>query len=322
MVPAPATPEKEWTPVHEAILRQLREGGASFFGELVRAASVHPRDTLDALWDLVWAGLVTNDAFGALRALAWPKRETTSRHPPRSGGLVPPEAAGRWSLVSDGGAVASTPTARAHALANQLLDRYGVVTREGVSAEGIAGGFSAVYPVLKAMEEAGKVRRGYFVEGLGAAQFALPGAVERLRAEREAPDEPVVHLVAALDPANPYGASVPWPQREGEERRVLARAAGARVVLVDGEPVLYLERGGRGLVTLPAFERPALAELSVAAILPRAADGRPIVIERIDGEQAGVSRHAAMFLESGFVHAYRGLSYRQPTPRRTVIAGG
>src|SRR5439155_10897813 len=150
-----------------------------------------------------------------------------------------------WSLVPMGG----TGTDRWHALAVSLLERHGVVTRESVMGEGVPGGFAAIYPVLRAMEEAGKLRRGYFVEGLGAAQFALPGAVDRLRAERTPPDGPSVHVLAAADPANPYGATLSWPSGKR-----LQRAAGAYLVLVDGEPALYLERSHKGLITLPAFE--------------------------------------------------------------------
>ena len=143
-----------------------------------------------------------------------------------------------------------TPTERGHALATALLERHGVVTREGAAAEGIVGGYASVYPVLRAMEESGRARRGYFVAGLGAAQFALPGAVDRLRAVRD--DEGTVRVLAATDPAQPYGAALAWPRPEGDERLPLQRAAGAYVVLVDGHAVLYLERGGRGLITLPA----------------------------------------------------------------------
>ena len=167
--------------------------------------------------------------------------------------LGPPRAAGRWSLVADLVGEERTPTERGHALATTLLERHGVVTREGVASEGIAGGYASVYPVLRAMEESGRARRGYFVAGLGAAQFALPGAVDRLRAARDR-EEGSVLVLAATDPAQPYGAALPWPRGEGEERLPLQRAAGAYVVLVDGRAALYLERGGRSLITLPDGE--------------------------------------------------------------------
>ena len=180
--------------------------------------------------------------------------------------LGPPEAAGRWSLVAPETAPAS-PTERLHAQSLALLERHGVVTREAVATEGVEGGFAAVYPVLRAMEDAGRIRRGYFVDGLGAAQFALAGALDRLRAVREPADPPAtgaVHLLAAADPANPYGAALAWPRRGETDRRPLQRAAGAYVVLVDGVAALYLERGGATLQTLPAADDPAVAAPAAA----------------------------------------------------------
>jgi len=296
--------------IHQAIIETLRTRGASFFVDLMGAARVPSREVMDALWDLVWAGLVTNDTFAPVRALAWPKRAVQSQ--PRSrGSLVPPEAAGRWSLAFAGESLANA-TARAHGLAAALLERYAVVTREAAAAEGLAGGFSAVYPVLKAMEEGGKIRRGYFIEGLGGAQFALPGAVDRLRAEREAPADAVVHVLAATDPANPYGATISWPSRDGEERRAIQRAAGAHVVLVDGEPVLYLDRGGRGLVTFPVVEGERGLQLAVEALAAHAADThtRAITIERVDGAPAADTPLSAILREAGFVPGYKGLTFR------------
>ena len=223
-------------PRHEAIREHLARRGASFYREIFAAAGGgSDREVLDALWDLVWAGEVTNDTFAPLRALRWkrPARDVR-RRPGRLTSLGPPEAAGRWSLVEE---VPATPTERLHATALALLDRHGVVTREAVASEGIEGGFSAVYPILRMLEEAGRIRRGYFVDGLGAAQFALAGALERLRAVREpagSPRERDTYLLAAADPANPYGAAVPWPRRGDDDRRPLQRAAGAYVVVVDG----------------------------------------------------------------------------------------
>jgi ATP-dependent Lhr-like helicase len=303
------------------VLAHLREYGASFFAEVVRGANAHPRDVLEALWQLAWDGRVTNDTFTALRALGWP-RKANGGSPRGRGSLVPPEAAGRWSLtrpISDDGPAA---TSRAYALATTLLERYGVVTRETVANENVPGGFSAVYPVLKAMEESGRVRRGYFIEGLGGAQFALPGAVERLRAERDAPDEPKVLLLAATDPANPYGATLPGPRRDDTDRRPLARAAGARAVLVDGEPVLYLERGGRAVVTLPAFDDDENATLALAALTADADTAtKPLIIERIDGADAATSPVLAHFADAGFVPGYRGLTYRKVVEKRLASAG-
>jgi len=213
---------------------------------------------------------------------------------------------------------ARATTARVHATALGLLERYGVLTREAVVAEGIPGGFAAVYPVLRALEEAGRARRGYFVEGMGAAQFALPGAVDRLRAVRDnRPDEPVVHLLAAADPAVPYGAAVPWPRRADDDgRRILQRAAGAHVVLVGGEPVVYLERGGKGLVTLPAFNDPATAIRALSALGGLVGEGRlrELVVARVDGVPVNLSPHRQALLDAGFVSGYRGLVLRAGAP--------
>jgi ATP-dependent Lhr-like helicase len=311
---------------HERIRDHLRTRGASFYRDLFAAAGGgSDRDVLDALWDLVWAGEVTNDTFAPLRALRW-KRPARSRDPrPRPGRLTalgPPEAAGRWSLV-EAEALAIAPTERSHVLATTLLERHGVLTREAVVAEEVEGGFSAVYPVLRAMEEAGRVRRGYFVAGQGAAQFALPGAIDRLRAVREPdPSAPAVIVLAAADPANPYGAAVPWPRRGEDDRRVYARSAGAQVVLVDGLPVLYLERGGRSLLTFPAAEDAEVAGMALAALPALVASGasgpsgasrgrsRELVLARVDGEPVATSPWREVLLGAGFAAGYRGLVLR------------
>src|SRR5262249_49071337 len=156
----------------------------------------------------------------------------------------PPGSEGRWSLLpmARAGSLQPTETERRMALARTLLERYGVLTREAVHAEGIAGGFSAVYDVLKALEDSGRIRRGYFVAGLGATQFALPGADDRLRALRDPSDEPRTFVLAATDPGNPYGAAIPWPEREGARPQ---RAAGAQVVLRDGVLVAWAGRTER-----------------------------------------------------------------------------
>ena len=300
--------------LHDRIRGHLQHRGASFFREL-RSAVPEARtddELLDALWDLAWAGEVTNDTFAALRALSLPRSRSRSgaRHPsPRLAALGPPRAAGRWSLVA--GLVGETrgATERSHATALALLDRHGVVTREAVLAEGIGGGFASVYPVLKAMEEAGRVRRGYFVEGLGGAQFALPGAVDRLRAERDVADEaPRIAVLAAADPAQPYGAALPWPRRNDEERLPLQRVAGAHVVLVGGLPALYVERGGRGLLTLPAFDDPEVAGAALAALtglLAPAGPMRELRLERVDRLPVAESSLADALREIGFRPSYR-----------------
>ncbi|HVE93162.1 MAG TPA: DEAD/DEAH box helicase, partial [Actinomycetota bacterium] len=245
----PATDDRPSGPVHDALRERLTGRGASFWPELLAAAD-HPDDqtVLAALWDLVWAGEVTNDTFAPVRALLSGRRKAASTGRPRPGRLSrtgPPSAAGRWSLVSELLQPAPAATESAHARALQLLERHGVLTREAVLAENAPGGFAAVYGVLKALEESGRVRRGYFVAGLGAAQFAMPGAVDRLRGmrDREKPDagRGEVLVMAATDPAQPYGAALPWPDSPGRP----ARAAGAYVVLEGGMPQAILERGGR-----------------------------------------------------------------------------
>jgi ATP-dependent Lhr-like helicase len=343
---APAAAEDPLTEsIHQQIREHLAQRGASFFREIFDAVDP-PTDQklLAALWDLVWSGEVTNDTPMPLRMRLLRRSRTRRLLGVSRGG--PPDAAGRWSLVRP---LPAPTTERLHGLALTLLERHGVVTREAVLAEGIAGGFAAVYPVLRAMEEAGKIRRGYFVEGLGAAQFALPGAVDRLRAEREAltggpmgaqrpartaTDErstgafvrrtaggeaPSARTLAAADPANPYGATLPWPHRAGAAARAPQRVAGAYVVLVDGEPVLYLERGtgSRALVTLPAFERDEISAAAAAELsrfveqLPR----RELTIERVDGAAVLASPARVVLEQAGFQREYLGLTRRVAVPR-------
>ncbi len=289
------------------------------FARRVGDAARSDEEALDALWDLVWAGEVTNDTFGPLRALSLPRSRSRApgTRPPRPGRLVsmgPPRAAGRWSGVAELVGEGRTPTERGHATAVGLLERHGVVTREAVMSEGLPGGFSAVYPILKAMEEAGRARRGYFVAGLGAAQFALPGAVDRLRAERDAPEAPRVLVLAAADPAQPYGAALAWPRRDDDGRFSLQRVAGAHVIMVDGAATLYLERGGRSLVTLPAGDDPETARLALSALEQLVAPIGPyreLVIERIDREPVASSPLAEPLRALGFRPSYRGYLLRR-----------
>ena len=304
-------------PVHDAIRQHLQRRGASFYPQL-RASVTDVRneeELLDALWDLVWAGEVTNDTFAALRALSLPRsRSKATPRPGRLTALGPPRAAGRWSLVADLVGEERTPTERGHALATTLLERHGVVTREAVAAEGIAGGYASVYPVLRAMEESGRARRGYFVAGLGAAQFALPGAVDRLRVARD-DDEGSVRILAATDPAQPYGAALPWPRGADDERLPLQRAAGAYVVLTDGQAVLYVERGGRSLLTLPAAADADRRDRAVAALPQLVAPAGPmreLRLERVDRGPVGVSQVAASLRDAGFRPSYRGYLLRRP----------
>jgi ATP-dependent helicase Lhr and Lhr-like helicase len=326
------------TPLHDEVRETLGGSGALFFRTLSdRLASLDDRALVDALWGLVWAGVVTNDTLAPLRVVVGGtgRRNAATRArsgrrgrpvmPARSG---PPTAAGRWSLLPDR---EPDPTRRAHAAAEALLDRHGILTRGAVMAEHIAGGFAAVYPVLKAFEETGRCRRGYFVEGLGGAQFAMPGAVDRMRAlalpAREAsPWQPPVPggwrdrrrredtgalVLAATDPANPYGAALPWPERPAEHgAHRPGRKAGALVVLVDGELTLYVERGGKSLLSWsddPACVQPAADALALAV-----RDGMlgRLAVERADGAAVLSSPLGAALEAAGFRPTPRGLRLR------------
>jgi ATP-dependent helicase Lhr and Lhr-like helicase len=416
----PEPSEITMTPLHEAVLSALEDGGGLFFRMLHdrvvsrlaadAAGQVPPdADIAAAIWDLLWAGRLTNDTLGPLRTVlggGQPRRagqvpslgrnRPLMRHgirrpaygrpamPSRTG---PPNVSGRWSLLP---AARPDPTLRAHALAQSLLDRYGILTKGAVTAERVPGGFAAVYPVLRAMEEAGRARRGYFVEGLGAAQFAVPGAVDRMRSMAQpasgsgtgldfpatgaagpylaygsdgayaadgpyppdgayaadgpgpyapgglyppdggngpyspgGPYEPGGHdqanrrdrqviVLSAADPANAYGASLPWPPRPDETPggHRPGRKAGALVVLSDGELVLYVERGGKTLLSWtadPGLLGPAATAL--AAAVRAGALGR-LTVERADGEAVYDSPLAHALEEAGFRPTPRGLRLR------------
>ncbi|GIU88738.1 MAG: DEAD/DEAH box helicase [Acidimicrobiia bacterium] len=300
-------------PVHDALRARLAGAGASFWPDLVAAAGTADEAVvLAALWDLVWAGEVTNDTFGPLRVPRRAGRRAAPRGRPRPGRLArlgPPAGAGRWSLVAPLREPAPPPTEAAHAQARQLLARHGVVTREAVRAEGVAGGFAAVYPVLRALEEAGRARRGWFVAGLGAAQFASPGAVDRLRSFRRTdPDGPAALVLAATDPAQPYGAALAWPETRAAAGRRLARAAGAVVVLVDGELAAYVERGGRAVLTFGDVPAPVWAGALVDA--HKAGRIGRLTVERVDDEPARTSPVADALRVAGFADGYKGLTLR------------
>jgi ATP-dependent Lhr-like helicase len=269
----------------------------------------------------VWAGEVTNDTFGPLRVPRRTARKPSARarpHPGRLTRLGPPAGAGRWSLVVPLLEPEPSSTERAHAAALQLLDRQGVVTREAVRAEGASGGFAGVYPVLRALEESGRARRGWFVDGLGAAQFALPGAVDRLRAQRTIDDESRsrVLVLAATDPAQPYGAALSWPERPAGSARP-SRSAGAYVVLVDGVCAAFLERGGKALITFrpdpgASETRDIDPETWAEALVEAHKQGRlvRVQIERIDDEPARTSPLAPVLRNVGFSDGYKGLTLR------------
>ncbi|WP_432479235.1 ATP-dependent helicase [Nocardioides sp. GXQ0305] len=306
----------EHSELHQAVLDALAPGGAWFFRQLAQAVqSPHDAALATALWDLVWAGRIGNDTLAPLRSLATSGRGShRSRRPgPRVLRSGPPHTAGRWALLPD---LDTDPTRRAHALAERLLDRHGVVTRGAVQSEGTPGGFAAVYKVLSAFEESGRCRRGYFVSGLGAAQFGTAGSVDRLRtfSDRRPDDKPVAVALAATDPANPYGAALGWPEpgsAEGGHRP--GRKAGAMVVLVDGELVLYVERGGRTLLTWseePDLLTPAAEALATAA--RRGQLGR-LTVEKADGSQllgSGPTPLREALAAAGFVATPRGLRLR------------
>jgi ATP-dependent Lhr-like helicase len=317
--PPPFKGDRPAEPAHEAIRARL-ENGASFWTDLlVDLVEVEAAELQEALWDLVWTGEVTNDAFAPLRAprltLARQQRDaSTTRRFGRRRRPASPQIQGRWSLTAPLFADAPAHGPRMRALAEVMLERYGIVTRETVLAEGVPGGFAALYGELVNLETLGTARRGYFVEGLGGAQFALGGAVERLRGLRS--DEPAGALVlAATDPANPYGASLPWPKREGETRRP-SRVPGAYVVTLDAEPVLYVERGGKGLVALrepldanTGEPHPWLAE-ALAAVADEVHRGRigRIGVERFDGQPVVGSPFGALLIEAGFRQGPRKLT--------------
>ncbi|MGH8925953.1 MAG: Lhr family helicase [Acidimicrobiia bacterium] len=287
----------EPSPTHEHLLAFLERNGASFFFDLYQSVGGDPAQALEDLWDLVWAGLVTNDTMAPVRAYT---QSRGGRRPPGRRPLAssfPPHAGGRWSLLRSPD---PDPTTAAAAWANVLLNRYGVLTRAQVAAEGVPGGYTRLYPVLSKMEEVGKLRRGYFIEGMGGAQFALPGAVDRLRGDLRSR----VLGMASTDPANPYGAALPWPETGGR----FQRAAGTYVILGEGSLLAYLDRGGRRL-SLLAEGMDSYGEIAreVAAIAGRQ---RRMRIERIDDHPALSVPFGSTLTEWGFVPAPQGLSFR------------
>jgi ATP-dependent Lhr-like helicase len=320
-----------------AIRALLEKRGAVFFSEIARVVGSMPSAVLATLWSMVWAGEVTNDTCEALRSYSAAQSATKQRgprpgraRPTRSG---PPGSEGRWSLRGSRWDRVPTETERRAALARALLERHGVVTREAIDMEGIKGGFSSVYDVLKTMEESGRIRRGYFVAGRGATQFALPGADERLRDARRSADD--VHrtvVLAATDPANPYGAVIPWPELPATEndRPRLQRATGAKVVLHDGALVGFLSKSNEALLTfLPPDEpaRSAAASGLAGALNGLVAQGkrRALLIASIDGLPPNQSAMNDALVQSGFHPARNGALLRRAERRAApgeVVAGG
>jgi len=302
----PAAPRPEGD-AHDAIRAALGRS-AEFWHDLVAATELEPEVALPALWNLVWAGEVTNDAWTPLRAGRRYQAPRPQRGRPRrfsrqrSAGITATQ--GRWSLTDR--LFPGRPDPRA--LAELLLERQGILTRDGVRGEGIPGGYGAVYGQLRALETLGTCRRGYFVEGLGGAQFAIPGAVERLRELRPREDEEAEPLVLpAADPAQPYGAALPWPKRAGARA---ARVAGAHVVLLGGAPALYVERGGRSLVPLRDPEEGWL-RVALAALVEHVKKGgaKRLAVERFDSQPVGETEIMPLLLEAGFLAG----------PRRAVL---
>ena len=321
--------------VPDRLREHLRAHGASFFAELHAAAGGGlERPVLDALWDLVWAGEVTNDTPAALRALLWKRASRPDRRPRRGAAFrsrrhATPAGAGRWSLLlPPRGVKPPTPTERMLARVEQLLTRHGVLTRDAVAALDLPGGFAAVYPVLRTLEESGRIRRGYFVRGLGGSQFAHPGALERLRGLRETRanddgDEPLGAVVlAATDPANPYGAALPWPEEEGARPM---RAAGTHVVLVDGALAAYVGRGEREIRTFLPAEEPRRSRMlrglasALAAWAGRAS--RPTLgWATANAQPLAQSALAPFLIEAGFLRSGPGFRFAGTAPEEQAAA--
>jgi ATP-dependent helicase Lhr and Lhr-like helicase len=329
------------------ILSYLKSHGASFFAALHDGTGGgFPGETVTALWDLVWKGLITNDTLHALRAYI---SETTARPakrgrpiPFRSRRLVPASAEGRWSLVDRPRVSKSATTEWSTAFAHQLLARHGVVTRETTTYEPVGGGFAIVYQVLKAMEDAGRVRRGYFVSGLGGAQFAMPPALDLLRSLRDPPEQFNAVVVSATDPASPYGWLLKWPANAWADEiaqiaghpgagpedgsRGPTRTAGALAILVDGFAGAYLRRGERELLLLMPAAEPnrsrttqAVAHALVQLSASREEGRRGMLLAEIDGLPATVHPAARLFVEAGFISSAMGLQLR---PARGQSADG
>ena len=340
LLPPRPLPIEPLTPREEAILQALARGGAMFFAPLHQeAGGGYPGETVDALWNLVWRGLITNDTLHALRSyIEKPETARSSKRVHnqtsfRSRRTTPPSAQGRWTLVP--AIDRSTPaaqTAWSHALATQLLQRYGVVSRETAAHENLPGGFSAIYEVLKALEATGRVRRVYFVTGLGAAQFAAPSAVELLRSLRSVPPEQAeMVLLSAADPANPWGGVLRWPPSSApgdDGAPALTRSVGANVILHNGELVAYLRRNNPAIqVFLPAEEpdRSAAArDLAVflanyAQTLLQNQDTRHhggLLIDSIGGQPAQQHFLARFLTGAGFQPSPRGYHVRYVAPER------
>lgn len=308
----------------EPVRHLLRTSGALFFDQIVAAVHDFPNDLLNLLWQLVWNGELTNDTLTPLRSLSASTaaknrsdRRSSHRYRSRRQGRIP-GSEGRWSLLpvtgEEDSEAAPTATERRTATAAQLIERHGILTREMLAREEVAGGFAGLYPILKAMEEAGKVRRGYFVAGLGAAQFASPGADDRLRAARadsETSEDSEPVILAATDPANPWGNALPWPETSTTARP--QRTAGAQVIVINGQLIGYLSRTSEVLTTfLPDDEKPRAAAVTALAqaLAKMAAPGRSLLLKKIDGKYPEPSDLTAALQNEGFASTTKGLLHK------------
>ncbi|HEY7051501.1 MAG TPA: ATP-dependent helicase [Mycobacterium sp.] len=322
----------ELADVHRTILETLGRGGGFFFRQL--AGGRGPEELKTALWELVWAGHVTGDTFAPVRGLLAGSRRSTPAHrgrrrPPRLSHYsvahaqtrsADPTLVGRWSALP---APEPDSTVRAHFAAELLLGRYGVLTKGSVAAEGVPGGFATLYKVLTTLEDAGRCQRGYFIESLGGAQFAVASTVDRLRSHQDSVDagqsEYAAVVLAAADPANPYGSALPWPGTDADDvSHRPGRKAGALVVLVDGKLAWFLERGGRSLLTFSPD--PDAHRAAAGALTESVTDGRVggVLVERVDGvavldpAQSGQrALVAAALADAGFARTPRGLRLRR-----------
>ena len=326
-----------------AVIAYLSQHGASFFGDIHDAlGGGYPGETLDAIWNLVWRGQLRNDGLAALRAYCARPSQSSSRQPKRvhnqtafrSRRTTPPTAQGRWALQSVAFESDRSATNWSHAIAQQLLTRYGVVLRETAHAENLLGGFSAIYDVMKALEESGKVRRGYFAADLGATQFAMPAAVDLLRSLRSEPEPGKSEMVqlAATDPANPYGSLLRWPAAP-DASSSLTRSVGARVILCNGSLIAYLRRGNPNLQVFLSEEEPqrsqdarALAEFLVGRVQLESGSGNDrsgMLITSINGIAVAEHPIARILLDAGFQAAPMGFNVRHnlpPLPGRHIEA--
>jgi ATP-dependent Lhr-like helicase len=323
------TPDSPTAEREGKVLEYLKANGASFFQQLHEGTGGgYPGETLDSIWNLVWRGLLTNDALHALRAYcertasntrnAKPARRVHQQTGFRSRRTTPPTAQGRWSLNLAAFEEGRNGTEWSHAIAQQLLARYGVVFRETAHAEGLPGGFSAVYDVMKALEESGRVRRGYFAADLGATQFAMPAAVDLLRSLRVRRDgeKSEMLMLAATDPANPYGALLKWPAG-GDAASSLTRSVGAKVVLCDGALIAYLRRGNPNVQVFVAEEEPARTQAAKALaefFVARAHTDGGMLVTGVNGEAVHTSWMARILLDAGFVAAPMGFNVRRILP--------